>query len=198
MSMFSSHLEKTMKRFVLVTLLSALACTPLLANKEEAHRVKVSFDALTVLFGAYFLNGEFKVSDNMSIYGGLQYVDSRWTVNPDVNQLPGWFIGPRLGGRWYLKDNGMSGFFMQDFLEFDLGFTYSGTTLDLGNGAVAQPRFYVLSNNLSAGYAWVTDLGFFVEAMAELGTNVFFGVPNPATFAQMNTLYARINVGWAF
>lgn len=191
-----------MQRIAIAILLSLFTSSTLLAHKESENHsdrwMKLSVNGITVLFGAYNLNGEFKVSDNMSIYAGFNYVDSRWTVNSDVNQQPGWFIGPSLGARWYLKPGCMSGFFIQDFLEFELGFTYTGNPVDLGGGAVANAQLYALANAIAFGYAWVTDIGFFLEFMAELGTNVGWGFPNPPTFTQMNSIYPRANIGWAF
>lgn len=164
---------------------------------DNTPTFKLSVDATTAMFGAYFAQAEIKVSETGSLIAHVGYIDTRITVNPDVNQLPGWAAHIGLGARGYLSGNCMSGFFFQDYVAFDYIRTYSGAPV-LFFGSTVGPNIYGVTNFANIGYSWVSDMGFFADGMAGINTTVLFGAPNLPTFGQMTTLETRINLGWAF
>jgi hypothetical protein len=182
----------------------ALFCLPVTANEEKTQGasspwLKVGFDASMVLFGAYFAQGEFKLSDDISLIARLDYVDPRGSVKSDVNAIGGWGVGAALGARFYLRKDCMSGFFLQDYVEYNYSRFFTGLAVTTPAGPIG-PDFNILTNFFNVGYSWVTGVGFFMEAVAGLQTSVVLsgGAVNPPRFKDMNSLETRINVGWTF
>jgi hypothetical protein len=202
-----------MKNIATALLLSLLLSAPVLAHQEHAEEytsnrsLKLGIDGMWALFGAFFAQGEFKVSDNMSLLARVGYVDTRWTINNGINPLSGGAILPgdgfaagnvSLGARWYWRGGCMEGLFLQDYVQFDAGRTFSGNAaLFLGQSLIG-PWAFSLSNYIHGGYSWVTDIGLFFDVMVGIRTHAVWGIPNPPTFAGMNSLEARMNVGWTF
>jgi hypothetical protein len=115
-----------------------------------------------------------------------------------VSPLPGWFPEAAVGGRWYLTPGSMSGFFVHDDVGFRVGFTYTGLPVNFqGNGTV-NATWYGLRNKTMFGYSWVSEIGFFAEAMGGLEVIAQWGYPNAPTVQGITSVEARTNIGWAF
>lgn len=200
-----------MKQLAALVLMAIFVSAPLLAHEEHKQQftsdrwLKVGIDATTVLFGLYFMQGEFKVSENMSVLARAGYLDTRWTVNSTVSPFSGPLLGGdgiaygnvALGARWYLKGGCMDGFFIEDYVDFNVGRSFSGNSFSYA-GQPVEPWLFVLRNYIDAGYSWVTSFGLFFDVLAGISTSVYFGFPNPPSVTQMVAYHGRVNVGWSF
>lgn len=192
-----------MKKIAAAILMSAFLCATGSAHqdekKEENRRwLKISVDGPLALFGAYWVQGEYRLSDCMTFLTSFGYVDTRWTINSNVGHLPGTFGHIGAGMRYYARPENMSGFFLEDYVIFEPGRTFSGNQENDPIFGTVGPNMFALANALHIGYSWVTDFGLFFDVMGGITTSVYWGIGNAPSFYDMNHIEARMNVGWAF
>jgi hypothetical protein len=206
-------LENIMKKKIVMPLaailMSAFICAPLSAHsmeKEETFNrsVKVSIDAPYALFGAFIGRAEFKVSHDMSLLFRLGYIDTRASINPNINPLPGPSASGKIGMglRWYWHGGAMDGLYAEGNLDTDVTGTLSGMQQNLAafNGRYG-PFAWSLFSSFYAGYSWVTQCGFFADAAIGLELKaVVAGAPDFIQQIPVNMLQqqVRLNIGWAF
>lgn len=198
--------EEAMKRIVALFLLMCF-CSPTFAH-PEAHAqehsgrwLKVSTDVLYAFFGAYLIDGEFKLSDHVSLIGKTGLINTKWTIKSDVNQLPGIFGKLAIGLRYYPFQKDMTGLFLQDTVEGDYGRSHTGTGGTFGTGPSAFPYdadMFTGINKFDVGYSLVTDFGLFIEPSFSTVVLVNWGWPNPQYIGQMLHFELRLRAGWAF
>lgn len=207
-------MRKLIAAVFLLSLVSAqvLATSELKAEAKSSNRwLKVSINAPWALFGAFLGYGEFKVTDKMSLKAYAGYIDTRLSINPDVNSftvgsdgLVG--LGFGFGARWYLLGGCMEGLYVEDYVDLKIGLSRSGNPIPLGPAGEIAAVNFALGNRFHFGYSWVSDIGFFVDAAAGVQISApISGFPSALTHGaylsdgnSLTYLDLALALGWAF